>query len=95
LSGICKLFGSRGTNAIVTKGTGGPKRGALALVRNLLGGRKAQHRQLSPTAKVYLDPLAAILQFLQIGGPREQDFQNYELLMDQTPAYMMQTEVRG
>lgn len=37
----------------------------------------------------------AILQFFQIGGPRERDYYSYELLMDRSPTYGMQIEVRG
>lgn len=53
-----------GTNSVETRGTGGAKRNARTLVRDLLGGRKAHNKQLSSITKAYTAPPVAILQFL-------------------------------
>lgn len=53
-----------GTNAIVTRGTSGAKRGAHTLVRDLSSGRKACHRQLSSIVETDTTPPTTILQFL-------------------------------
>lgn len=80
---ICELFGRRGTDAIKSGGISGAKCGTHALVRDLSSISKERNGQLSPIAEVYPNPAATVLQLL------------YELMMDRTPTYRMQTEMLG
>lgn len=58
MSSVYELLDHGGTNAIVTRGTGKAKHGALDLVHDLSGGRKAHHGQLSLSIEIHPDPPA-------------------------------------